>query len=97
VGLKLEGSLLVLKASGSEKKTHATVGIGRYLTQKIASPQKFERLIIQEKHGVTFARLENNIVTNKMLTDAKTIRLDAFFWSTIAARAGHLPTPVNIQ
>jgi hypothetical protein len=97
MGLKLEGSLLVIKSNGSEKETHATVGIGRYLTQKTGSPQKFEKLMSQEKQGVTFATLENSIVSNKMLTDAKTIRSDAFFRLTVAARAGFLPAPANTE
>jgi hypothetical protein len=95
--LKLERSLLVIKANASKQKTHATVGIGRYLTQKNASPQTFEKLMSQEKHGVTFAILKNNIVSNKMLTDAKTIRSDAFFRLTGAARADFLPAPANIE
>jgi hypothetical protein len=68
VGLKLEGLLRVIKANGSEKQTDAAVGIGHYLTQKIVRPQKFEKLMSKEKHGATFVTLENNLLSNKMLT-----------------------------
>jgi hypothetical protein len=32
LGRKLEGSLLVIKVNGSEKKTDASIGISRYLS-----------------------------------------------------------------
>jgi hypothetical protein len=74
VGMKLEGNLLVIKAHGPEKKTNSAVGIDRYLTQKVLRPQKAETLSRKIKHGVTLAALENNLVSNKMLTDAKITR-----------------------
>jgi hypothetical protein len=99
VGLKRKGSLLVIKSNRS-KKTDAVMGIRRYLTQKVARPQKFQKfkkLMSKIKHGAIFAILENNLVSNKMLTDAKTMRSDAFFRFTVAARADVLPTSANVQ
>jgi hypothetical protein len=85
VGLKPEGSLLVIKANGPEKKPDAAIGIGRYLVQKVTRSQKFERPIKKEKHRTTFATLGNNLVSKKMFTDAKTARSHAFFRFTVAA------------
>jgi hypothetical protein len=73
------------------------VGIGRYLIQKVIRSQKFERLLRKEKYGAIFATLENNLVSNKMLTDAKTTKSDAFFRFTMAARANVLPISANIE
>jgi hypothetical protein len=97
VGLKLEGSLLLIKVNGSEKKTGAAIEIGYYLTEKVVRPQKIEKLLSKEKHGSTFAILEKNLVPNKLLTEAKTTRSDAFFRFPVAARADVLPTLANIQ
>jgi hypothetical protein len=97
VGLKLEGSLLVIKANGSEKKTDAVIGIGRYLTQKVVKSQKFEKLLRKEKHGATFVTLENDIGSSKILTDANITRSDAFFRFMVAERANVLPIPANIE
>jgi hypothetical protein len=90
--VKPEGLLRVIKANEPEKKTDAAFGIGRYLIQKVVRSQKFEKLMSKEKHGPTFASLENNLVSNKMLTHAKTKRSDAFFQFTITARADVLLT-----
>jgi hypothetical protein len=84
MGLKPERSLLVINAHRSEK-TNAAVEIGRYLTEKIVTPQKFEKLISKEKHGATLPTFENNLVSREMLTDAKTTRSDAFFKFTVIA------------
>jgi hypothetical protein len=97
MGLELEGWLLVMKTNGSEKKTNAAVGIGRYLTQKVIRSQKFEKLLKKEKHRATFTAVESNLMSNKMLTDAKITRSDALFRFTVAARVYVLPTPANIQ
>jgi hypothetical protein len=51
----------------------------------------------KEKHGVTFATFENNLISNRILTNAKTTRSDAFFRLAVAARADILPTPPNIE
>jgi hypothetical protein len=37
----------------------------------------------KEKHGATFATLENNLMSNRILTDTKTTRSDAFFRFTV--------------
>jgi hypothetical protein len=44
VRLKLDGSLLMIKANGSEKKTNAAIGMGHYLAQKVIRLQPFEGL-----------------------------------------------------
>jgi hypothetical protein len=88
---------MVIKADESEKKTNSAIGISRYLTQKIMRPRKTETLLKKEKHKITFATLEDNLVSNKILTDAKTMKSNAFFRFTVAARADVLPTPANIQ
>jgi hypothetical protein len=97
VELKLEGAFMVIKANGSERKTNSAVGIGRYLSQKAMRPEKIETLLRKEKHGATFATLEDNPVSNEMLIDARTMKSDAFFRFTVAARADVLPTPAKIQ
>jgi hypothetical protein len=74
VRVKLEEPLLMIKVNASEKKTDALGGIRRYLTKKIIRPQKFEKLMSKEKHGTTCATLQNNRMSNKMLTDAKITR-----------------------
>jgi hypothetical protein len=51
----------------------------------------------KEKHGATFATLENNPVSNGMLTDAKTTRSNAFFRFMVAAKADLLLTPANVE
>jgi hypothetical protein len=97
VELKLEGAFIVIKANGSEKKTNCAVDICRYLTQKAIQLRKIETLLRKEKHGATFTTLEDNLVSNKMFTDAKTMKSDAFFRFIVAARADVLPTLANIQ
>jgi hypothetical protein len=95
--LKLESSFMVIDAHGSEKKTNYAVGIGRYLTQTVVPRQNIETLLRKEKRGATFVTLEDNLVSNTMLIDTRTIKSEAFFRLTIAARANLLPTPANIQ
>jgi hypothetical protein len=97
VKLKLKDRLLIIKAEESEMKTNSAVGIGRFLTQKVIRPQKIKRLLEKEKHGATFEMLKDNQMSNKILADAKTMKSDAFFRFTVAARADILPTPANIQ
>jgi hypothetical protein len=57
----------------------------------------FKRLLEKEKHGATFATLGNNLVSNGILTDAKTTKSNAFFQFTVAARANLLPTPAKVE
>jgi hypothetical protein len=97
VKLKLEDRLLIIKTEESKKKINSAVGIGRFLTQKVVRRRKIESLLGKLKHGATFATLKNNQISNKILTDAKTMRSDAFFRFTVAARANVLPTLPNIQ
>jgi hypothetical protein len=59
--------------------------------------QKIDKLMSKEKHGAIFATLDNILMSNKMLTDAKTIISHAFFRFARAARVDALPTPANIQ
>jgi hypothetical protein len=54
-------------------------------------------LLRKEKYGPTFATLENNLISNKMLIDGRTIKSNAFFLSTVAAKADVLPIPANTQ
>jgi hypothetical protein len=97
MGLKLEGSLRVIKANGSDKKIDAAVGIGRYVAQKVVRQLKFEKLTSRQKRGATFATLENNLMSIKMPMDAKTTRSDAFFRFTVVARADVFPTPSAVE
>jgi hypothetical protein len=78
VELKLEGAFTVIKANGSEKKTNSAVDIGHYLTQEVVRPRKIETLLRNEQHETTFATMEDNLISNKMLTDARTMKSDAF-------------------
>jgi hypothetical protein len=87
VELKLEGACMVIKANGSEVKISPAVGLGRYLAQKFMRSRKIETLMRKEKYEAVFATLEDNIASNEMVTDEKTMRSDAFFRFTIAARA----------
>jgi hypothetical protein len=96
VGLKLEEAFMVIKANGSEKKANPAVGICRYLISKIVPPREIEALLTKEKHGATFATLEDNLVSNKTLTNAMTMRPDVFFRFTIAAKSDIRLTPPNI-
>jgi hypothetical protein len=97
MALKLEGAFMVIKAKGSEKKTNSAIGIGRYITPKVVPPRKIEILLRKEKHGETFTTLEDNLISNKRLTDPRTMKSDAFFRFTIAATADFLLIPANIQ
>jgi hypothetical protein len=97
VTLKLEERRMMIKAKESEFKTVTATIIGRFLIQKIIRPQKITSLLRKEKHGATFEMLKDNKILNKMLTDVKTTKSDAFFRFTVAARADLLPTPANIQ
>jgi hypothetical protein len=96
MGLHLEGAFMVIKVNMSEKKTNSVVGIGCYLTQKVVRARKIEILLKKEKHGATFATLEDNLLSKKMLIDATTMKSDAFFRFTIAVEADILPTPATI-
>jgi hypothetical protein len=86
VGLKLEGAFMLIKTNRPEKKTNSAVGTGRYLTEKVVRSQKIETLLRKEKHRATFPILEDNLILNKMLTNARTINSDDFFRFTLAAR-----------
>jgi hypothetical protein len=97
VTLKLGEGRMMIKTKGSEFKKVTVTNIGRFLTQKVIRPQKITSLLQKEKHGATFETLKDNKISNKMLTDAKTTKSDAFFRFTVAARADVLPTPANIQ
>jgi hypothetical protein len=88
---------MVIRANGSKKKTNCVVDIGRYLTQKVVRPRKIETLLKKEKHGITFAVLKDNLISNKILIGARTMKSDIFFRLTIAARANVLSTSVNTQ
>jgi hypothetical protein len=95
--LKPEDRPLVILAEKSEMKINSAVGIGRFLTQKVARPQKIKSFLAKEKHGARFATLENNLISIKILRDAKTMKSDAFFWFTGAASADVPPTQANIK
>jgi hypothetical protein len=97
VGLKREGSLLLIKANGSEKKIDAAIDMGCCLTEKVIRRPKLEKLSRKEKHGAIFVILKTNLVSNKMLRDTKTTRSDAYFRFMVAAGADLLPPPANIQ
>jgi hypothetical protein len=51
----------------------------------------------KEKHGASFTTLEDILVSNKMLTDAKTMKSDSFFRFTAGTRPDVLPTSANIK
>jgi hypothetical protein len=80
-----------------QRKTNSVIGIGRYLIQKVVRPRKMDILRGKEKHRAIFAILEDDLVSNKMLIDANTVKSEAFFRFIIVARADVFPTPANIQ
>jgi hypothetical protein len=82
---------MVIKANGSERKTNSAVGIGAYLAQKVVRPLKIEISLRREKHAATFATLEDNLISNKILIDPRTMKSDASFRFTVAARAVFYP------
>jgi hypothetical protein len=97
VTLTLGDGRMMIKTKGSEFKTIAVTNIIRFLTQKVIRSQKITSLLQTEKHGATFETLKDNMISNKMLTNTKTMKSDAFFRFTVASRADVLPTPANIQ
>jgi hypothetical protein len=86
VMMRLESPWLVFRADGLEKKTNSAVGIDRYLTEKVLRLRSFRKLLDKENHGPTFALLEDNLVSNRILIDARTTRSDAFFRFVVAQR-----------
>jgi hypothetical protein len=97
VPLKVENRQVVIKTRESEIKTNTATRIGRFLTQKVVRSQKIASLLTKEKYGAPFKTLKGNMVSNKILTDAKTTKSDAFFGFTVAARADLLLMPANIE
>jgi hypothetical protein len=95
VGLNLEGAFMIIKANRSQKEINSAVPIGRCLIQKIVRRRKIETLRRKEKVGATFATVEGNLASNKMLTEAITMKSDAFFRFTIAAKADAPSIPGN--
>jgi hypothetical protein len=79
VTLNFADAPMVIKANRPENKTNCAVGIGRSMTQKGVRLRKIETLLRKQKHGVTFAGQENNLVSNKMLIDVRTMTSDMFF------------------
>jgi hypothetical protein len=96
ITLKIEGEELRVTKEALELKTKTAVGIGRFLTQKIVRPAKFNKLMTHAVHGASFVTLKANEVSNGILTNVYTKRSDAFFRYVVVARADCLPTPANI-
>jgi hypothetical protein len=88
---------MIKNNDGLEVKTDSATGIGRCLTQRVVRPRLLKSLLLKEKHGATFATLQNSPVSSGMLTDAKSTRSNAYFRFVVAARADVLPTPANVQ
>jgi hypothetical protein len=97
VGLKTLENGIAIKANGLVYETTSADGIGRFLTQKVLRPAKFERLIGHPVHGASFTTLKGNAVSNEALTDIYTSKSDAFFRFLVVGRADKLPTPVNLH
>jgi hypothetical protein len=97
VTLKLKDEVVQMKTHDTPLEERLAEGLGRFLTQKVIRPQIFNSLMTKLKHGATFATLEDNDCSNKILTDVKSFRSDAFFRFTVAARADCLPTPANVS
>jgi hypothetical protein len=97
VTFKLENIQMVIETRESEIKTNIATGIGCFLIQKVVRPQKTASLLTKEKHGATFETLKDNMVSKRMLNNAKTTKSDAFFRFTVAARVDVLRTPANMQ
>jgi hypothetical protein len=51
----------------------------------------------KKKYGAIVATLEDDLISNKMLTDARTLKSDAFLRFTIARKEAGLPIPANIE
>jgi hypothetical protein len=97
IQLKLVNEEMVVKTDESEYKTRTAMGIGRFLTQKVIRPDKYNRLIAHELHGATYTTLKANDVSNRGITDIYAQRSDAYFRFMVVGRADCLPTPANIQ
>jgi hypothetical protein len=85
VKVKLEDRQMIIKTEESEMKTNLAIGIGRFLTQKVVRSRKIKSLLEKLKHGAMFATLKDNQISNKILSDAKTMKSDAFFRFIVAA------------
>jgi hypothetical protein len=89
--LNPKGAYLAIRINRSQTKTDLAVGIGHCLTYKVALPWKFKTFLRKEKQGAVCATLENNLVSNKIFTDVKTTRSDAFVRFARPGRADPLP------
>jgi hypothetical protein len=97
IDLKIREDCVVIRSEESTYEIKSAVGLGHVLTHKVLRPQLFKKLISKEKHGATFATLEKNECSNKILIDLRSKKSDAFFRFTVAARADVLPSPANIE
>jgi hypothetical protein len=87
VGLKFNEGSVVVKTEGSDYIVKMATGLGHFLTQKVPRPQLFKKLALKEKHGATYATLEKNECSNKILVDLKSKKSEAFYRFTVTSRA----------
>jgi hypothetical protein len=87
---------MVVKTRGSEIKPSIAASIRRFLTQKPVQRQTIASFLSKEKYRAKFETLKENMVSKKMLTDAKITKSDTFFRFTVEARADVLRTSANI-
>jgi hypothetical protein len=97
IGLEMIEDKMVVKTEGSELQISSAVGIGRFLTQKVIRPSRYNKLIEHKVHGATYTTLNENNVSNSMLTDIYTRNSDAFFQFDVVGRLDCLPTPANLR
>jgi hypothetical protein len=97
VQLKLENNEMILTIPESECKTQTTVSVGPFLTQNIIRTGKITKLIVHGVRRASFTTLKDNEVSNAMMMNVYTRRLDTFFRFVVLGRADCLPTPVDLQ
>jgi hypothetical protein len=88
---------MLVKTEESEVKTNTTVGISRFLTQKVIRTYLYKKLIQHEVQGASYHTVKGNEISNSMLTDIYMRKSDAFFRFTVVGRAECLPTPVSLR
>jgi hypothetical protein len=97
IQIKFERNQLSIKNSEKEINTNSPMKIGKFLTQKVIRPALVQRLVNHPDKGASFPTLTNNKWSNKFLRNTHTLRSDAFFRFSVAARTNTLPTLANIH
>jgi hypothetical protein len=96
VKFKVKGAAIEISHEHGRLEAKTPEKIGRFLTQNIIRPEKFQKLIEHEVHGAAYTTLKDNPISNRNLIDHKLRRSDAFFRFEVLGRADCLPTPANL-